>query len=139
MRKEDILKQIIEEAMRVTESKIFETEKTPKREFVGVLPSYLEEEFNSLRNERIRLDEDLQLRKMEIALRVKRELEEEFDKRFSNFYKRHHEAWNDCYHKMLIDPDDTYYHEEGKLYREIEEEETTRESTFSYDFTKPKF
>lgn len=121
---EDILKRLIEAKLK--------GEMMNDMDLVGELPSYLYEKFKLLSTEKERFEEDLELRKRQYALELKRKLEEEFDKRNDDYERKHHEVWNEIYSKLCINPDLHYYQRNGKIYRDRSENDGKDE----HDFTK---
>ena len=127
---EDIIRKIIEEKMR--EEIIKDTE------YVGELPAHLNEKLRLLRLESERFDEDLELRKRQYKIEMKRKIEEEFDARYEQYKQNHTSAWNEIYRVMGIDPNGHYFNQDGKLFAEKENHDSPSSwSKKEMDFTKP--
>jgi hypothetical protein len=125
---EDFIKHMIEEKFR--EEIIKDTE------YVGELPSHLNDKLRALRNERERFDEDFDLRKRQYQLEAKRKIEEEFDSRHEDYVKGHKETWNEIYRVMNIDPNGCYFNRDGKLFAEKDDDDDSW-SKKEMDFTRP--
>jgi hypothetical protein len=127
---EDFLRRMIEEKMNE------ELEKDT--EFVGELPQHLSDKLRVVKNESEHFDEDLELKKRQYALEVKRKLEAEFDSRYEEYKKEHIAVWNEIYRTMNVDPNGCYYHRNGKLFVEKSSHETDSDwSRKETDFTRP--
>lgn len=127
---DDILKKFIEQKMN--------EEMQKESELIGELPSHLSAKLRRLKIESERLDEDLELRKAQYTLSMKRKLQEEFDSKYQQQEKLHTSVWNEVYQTMNIDPDGVYFHQNGNIYTQrISGESAPKWKSSDMDFTKP--
>jgi hypothetical protein len=103
-------------------------------ELIGELPTELLKKLMKLRKERERMSQDIELRKHLLALECQRKLEEEFDERQDEYTAKHKEIWGEVYKTMLIDPNGSYFQEDGKLYAYKKNNSIQMKMV---DFTKP--
>lgn len=108
------LKNLIEEKLGEIVGEIQEE----NAEYVGELSIELHKKIRSLAKRKEHLFEDIELRKCELGLELERKLQSEFDEKLDAFKDSHMEVWNEIYRAMLINPKDSYYHDNGSLYRE---------------------
>jgi hypothetical protein len=120
---------------RLIEQTIKEEKEHEEAIYVGELPIELKEKFKQLNKEKDRFNEDLDLRKRQLALELERTLEQEFDERNEKLTEKHYEIWNEVYKALLVDSRGSYYHEKGKVFLYKEKQP---QSPQIFDFTKPR-
>jgi hypothetical protein len=118
----------------MVEQKLREEKEQDEAVYVGELPVELKEKFKQLNKQKERFNEDLELRKRQLALELERKLEEEFDERNEKLTAKHYELWDEVYKSLLVDSRGSYYHEKGKVYAYQEKQKPSH----IYDFTKPR-
>ncbi len=115
------------------EQRVREEKEQEEAIYVGELPVELKEKFKQMNKEKDRFNEDLELRKRQMALELERKLEEEFEERNEKINEKHYQLWDEVYRALLIDSRGSYYHEKGKVYCYKKPQ-----SSQVYDFTKPR-
>jgi SOS response regulatory protein OraA/RecX len=127
---DDILRKLIQQKMNEGIHR--------EAELVGELPSHLSTKLRQLKIESERIDEDLELRKAQYTIDMKRKLQEEFDSRHQQHEKFHMSVWNEIYQTMNIDSNGFYFHQNGNIYTErIADESAPKWKSNDLDFTNP--
>ena len=126
------LKKLIEQKMR--EEQVQRSEENG--DLIGELPTEIVGKLYKLRKVKERLTEDVELRQHQLSLEMQRRMEEEFEERQEAYASQHKQIWSEVYKTMLIDPNGSYFQEDGKLYQYGNGKSKT---TFKMvDFQKPR-
>lgn len=119
------------------EQKLIEKQKEKENsKYIGELPVELIKMARILKKEKEHFEEDVDLKKQQIILELNRKMEQLFEDRAETLAKKQRFFWEEVYKAMMVDPEGTYYHENGSLFEVQENRKDEFENLFN--FTKQK-